>query len=262
MDMGLSGRAAQLIERLDAIGRALDASGNALALLGLGSVGLELDRIDAYSDLDFFAIVAPGFKQWYIDHLDWMAAAAPIVYAFRNTVDGYKLLYDDGIFCEFAVFEPGELSQIPFAAGRIVWSRSEFDGRLAIPARGAGPAPASSTEWLVGEAITNLYVGLGRYHRGEKLSAARFIQQYAVERILDLAPRLEAVQAGYADHFTPDRRFEQRFPITGAALPQMVQGYERSPQSALAILAFLEAHVAVNVAMAAQVRRLATEEAL
>jgi len=40
-----------LLTRLDNIGRDLAQSDHALALLGLGSVGLELDRLDAYSDL-------------------------------------------------------------------------------------------------------------------------------------------------------------------------------------------------------------------
>ncbi len=256
MSLHTTGRPAALLARLDAIGRALEASDHALALLGLGSVGLELDRLDEYSDLDFFAVVEAGYKWRYIDNLDWLGAA-PIVYAFRNTVDGYKLLYEDGIFCEFAVFEPHELAHIPFAAGRIVWQRPGFDERLAMPAR-AAPAPGSSSdEWLVGEALTNLYVGLCRYRRGERLSAARFIQQYAVDRVLDLASRIEQAQPGHVDGFTPERRFEQRFPLTAAALPQMVQGYDRSPQSALAILRFLERHFPVNAAMVARVRELA-----
>jgi len=62
MTLHESDRPAALLARLDAIGRALDASGHGMALLGLGSVGLELERLDAYSDLDFFAIVEAGHK--------------------------------------------------------------------------------------------------------------------------------------------------------------------------------------------------------
>jgi hypothetical protein len=46
-----------LLYRLDEIGKSLEKSGHALALIGLGSVGLELERLDQYSDLDFFVIV-------------------------------------------------------------------------------------------------------------------------------------------------------------------------------------------------------------
>src|SRR5262249_50668386 len=111
----------RLLARLDEIGNSLAKTGNAFALLGLGSIGLELDRIDGYSDLDFFVIVQPGHKQAFIQKLDWMEQVHPVAYAFQNTDDGYKLLFEDGIFCEFAVFEPDELSHVPFARGRIVW---------------------------------------------------------------------------------------------------------------------------------------------
>lgn len=245
----------QLLERLDAIGESLRASGNALALLGLGSVGTETARLDAYSDLDFFAIVREGYKAYYIDQLDWLSTIYPIAYAFRNTVDGYKVLFEDGIFCEFAVFEPQELAHIPFSAGRIVWKAADFDESLCQPR----PPTRHSThpiEFRLGEALTNLYVGLGRYHRGEKLSAARFIQNYAVDQILQLAAQIEAAQPALVDVYNAERRFEQRFPDVAAHLPKFIQGYDRSPESALAILEFLEAHFEVNPAIAAQIRSL------
>lgn len=240
-------REQQLLARLDAIGQSLAATGRALALLGLGSVGAELDRLDAYSDLDFFAIVRPGHKQAFLHNLDWLSSVCPVVYAFQNTDDGHKLLFADGIFGEFAVFEPGELAGIPFAAGRVVWQSPDFDPALAVPLpRQSEPRPV---EWLVGEALTNLYIGLCRYHRGEKLSAARFIQGYAVDRLVDLSARIEAEQPAYQDLFTAERRYERRFPGIAAHLPEFIQGYTSSIESARAILAFLDAHFALNPAM-------------
>lgn len=117
------------------------------------------------------------------------------------------------------------------------------------------PAP-QSVDWHLGEALTNLYVGLGRYRRGEKLAAQRFIQHYAVDRVIALAAAIEAPQAGHIDPFSPERRIEARMPRLALLLPSMVQGYERSPESALAILAFLEAHFPVSPAMAQAIRAL------
>lgn len=246
-----------LLARLDAIGASLAETGRALALIGLGSVGLELDRIDDYSDLDFFAIVEDGHKQQFIADLGWLSRTHPVAYAFQNTVDGHKLLFADGIFCEFAVFELNELAHIPFAAGRIVWRRPEVPETIAAPAAEAVRPPApQSVAWHLGEALTNLYVGMGRYRRGEKLTAQRFIQHYAVDRVIALAAALEPPQAGHIDPFSPERRIEQRMPQLAQLLPAMVQGYERSPESALAILAFLESHFPVSPAMAAAIRAL------
>jgi len=249
-----------LLDRLDAIGRSLEKSGHALALIGLGSVGIELDRLDAYSDLDFFAVVADGFKARYINNLDWLSTICPLAYTFRNTPDGYKLLFADGIFCEFAVFELAELKAIPFATGRLVWKQPEVDATIGTPAASSKPAPPPDNDFQLGEALTNLYVGLGRYARGEKLSAARFIQQYAVDHILELAPSIAAESLAQKDPYSRERRFEQRFPGLARELPRFVQGYKRSRESALAILEFLEKHFDVNPALAGEIRRLAAKQ--
>lgn len=248
-----------LLSRLDEIGQSLERSGHGLALIGLGSVGTELARLDSYSDLDFFAIVEPGYKATFIETLDWLACLNPIAYCFKNSPDGYKLLFEDGIFCEFAVFEPDELVHIPFAAGRVVWKQPWIDDSIAAPALLVPARSAASTEWLVGEALTNLYVGLGRYRRGEKLSATRFIQNYAVDRILDLAERIESEQPAFRDQFSGERRFEQRFPETARQLAAFVRGYKANPESALAILAFLERHFTVNPHLACAIRELCAD---
>ena len=238
-----------LLERLDAIGRSLADTGHALALLGLGSVGTELDRIDAYSDLDFFVVVEEGYAQAYRADLGWLGAVWPIAYAFPNSAHGSKFLFADGIYGEFAVFTPAELAEAEFLEARIVWKAAGVDDGIRFARMVPAPRAARPPEESLGEILTNLYVGLGRYYRGERLSAFRFIQGYAVDRILELAPRLEAAQAAHRDPFGPERRFEQRYPTVAQELPRFMQGYDRTPESAAAILAFLERHWAVDPAM-------------
>lgn len=245
----------QLLARLDAIGAALSQTPGALALIGLGSAGAETDRMDNYSDLDFFVIVAPDQRAAFLGDLGWCAAAGPVAFAFLNTIDGYKLLYEDGIFCEFAVFDPEQLAGIPFAAARVVWAHPEFD-RASVPAQAHAPADARPAEWLLGEALTNLFVGMARYRRGERLSAARFIQGYALDRVIDLASREGPAGAARRDPFSGDWRVEARLPALAELLPQMAPGYADSPAAALAILAWLEARFPVNAPLAARIREL------
>ncbi len=249
----------QLLHRLDEIGRALSQEPGALALIGLGSVGIELERLDRFSDLDFFVIVRAGQKPRYLADLGWLTAMAPAAYCFANTVDGYKLLYQDGIFCEFAVFEEDELKEAAFAPGRVVWKAGGVPDGIGIPRRAPKTGQPSSTEWLVGEALTNLYVGLARDRRGEKLSAMRFIQNYAADRILELAERVEAVRAVDNDPFNIERRYEQRVPDMAARLPGLLQGYERNRESALAALDYLERNFELNPAMKQAVLALCGE---
>lgn len=246
-----------LLARLDAIARALASSPDGLALIGLGSVGLETARIDAYSDLDFFAVVGRGAKARFVEDLEWLSRVKPIAYAYRNTADGHKVLFEDGVFCEFAVFELGELAAIPFAPGRLVWKRDGIDDAIAAPVLPL-PAPAArDPAWLLGEALTSLYVGLGRFRRGEKLSGGRLVQVDAVDRVVELAATFEDGAAAARDPFAPLRRVERRLPALALRLPAFVQGYERTPESALAILEFLEARFAVAPAMASAIRALA-----
>lgn len=249
-------KTSSLLKRLDEIGHSLAQSGHALALIGLGSVGEELDRMDEYSDLDFFVIVEPGYKRHYIDSLDWLSRIAPIAYQFLNTPDGYKLLFSDGIFCEFAIFELQELDGIPFAPGRIVWKRDDAPEALHQPAKAPVRAEQRPKEFLIGEAITNLYVGMGRDKRGEKLSAMRFIQGYAVDRLLELADYIEPEQNTARDIFVNERRFEQRHPAIAKEMSAWLQGYDHNRESVLAILSFLEQHFEVNQAMADEIRKL------
>lgn len=249
---------AALLARLDAIARSLEASGHGLALIGLGSVGIETQRLDEWSDLDFFAIVEPGHKAQLLDDLGWLAAAGPLVWHFRNTVDGHKLFYADGIFCECAVFEPQELAGIPYAPGRMVWRREGVPDAWALPQRGPVAPPRPDVDWLVGEALGNLYVGLSRWRRGERLSALRFIQGHAVDRLLELIALTEPAVAGVQrDPYSLERRFEQRFPSIARLLPDFLPGLAHSPAAALAILACLEQRWTISPGMSGAIRALA-----
>ena len=253
-------RPALLLARLDDIGAALRDSGHALALIALGSVGLERERLDQYSDLDFFVIVDPGCKARYIDRLDWLEAAAPLAWHFRNTVDGHKALSTDGIFCEFAVFEPQELAAIPFAPGRIVWRRPGVDDAIAVPRRPLPEARLPDEEWIVGEALACLYVGLQRWQRGERLSATRLVQGAALDRLIELDALRAAQEPSSAsvDPFSRERRLEQRRPELARELPRLVPGYASTPQAALAVLEALERRGAsLHPALRQRIRELA-----
>ncbi len=247
-----------LQDRLASIARELSGREDALALLGLGSVGAETDRLDAWSDLDFFVLVGEGAKGRYVGNLDWLAGAHPLLWHFQNTVDGHKALMADGVFCEFAVFEIQELSGVPYAPGRFIWRRDGVDEALAWAER---PLPARhDADWLIGEALSNLIVGLHRHARGEKLSAMRLVQVHCLDRVLEFLEQQQAPShdsAGARDPFNVDRRIEMRCSQAASALPTWAGGYERTVPAALALLAALEAHHAVPADVAAHLRRLA-----
>ncbi|MCA1032241.1 hypothetical protein LCL95_14480 [Bacillus timonensis] len=249
-----------LVRRLDDIGLSLEKSKGALLLLGLGSVGVELERLDEYSDLDFFVIVKKGYKERFLKKLDWLQSAYLLAYAFQNTNVGYKVLFEDGVYGEFAVFEENELENISYSGGRIVWKCSSL-GNVDIPVNKNLPTylQKNSLDFSINEALTNLYVGLCRYARGEKLSALRFIEGYALNNILTVLHLLEKEENHLPDQFSIERRVEKRFPSLAEKLSGMLQGYEHTPKSALRILDYLESVYQVNPRMSSEIRSMMIE---
>ena len=175
----------KLLLRLEQISQSLKGSGKARALIGFGSAA-EIHRMDAYSDLDFLVIAKKGNKSELIENIDWLTSIANVGYHYLFVKDGYKLFYEDGVFCDFGILEEDEVKQIPHAEGRIIWCEEDFDQSLCLPTHNCSYelTDVNDVNRQVGEALTGIYVGLCRFARGEKLSAARHIQNIAVDHLL------------------------------------------------------------------------------
>jgi len=221
------------LQRLQHIADRLQSDPRALALLALGSVGRDTERLDEHSDLDFFVIVQD--KPAFLDDLGWLGE--PLQWWHRDTPDGCKALVGDQ-FHEFAVFRPEELPGVPFEPGRLVWARAGFDPAVLVPSVPAKP----DADWLSREILSNLYVGLHRWLRGEKLAAMRMVQEVALDNLLRLW--------GPDDPFNPARRAES----LGLPLDHMAAGYDKTPWAAAAILEALPP--GAHDAMATEVQQL------
>ena len=246
-----------MLARLDDLGRVLADRRDALALIGLGSVGADLARLDDHSDLDFFVVVDDGAKARYLADIDWLEALGPIAFQFANTVDGRKVLFDDDLYAEYAVFTLPELADAAYASGRVVWRREDAPAGLESPKRPLPARSAETIEWHVGEALTNLYVGLHRDLRGERLSAMRLIQVHALDHLISVLDLLERARAARQDPFALERGVERRLEPSVLSLQDLAPGYEHNRDAALAILGALERHVAVDVRMAQAIRGVA-----
>ena len=126
-------------------------------------------------------------------------------------------------------------------------------------AKPSNPVPnlrVDSLDYPLNEALTNLYVGLGRYARGERLSATRFVQGYAVDRILSVLHLLEQEVDYFPDPFGNEAAREE-IPRFAEIIGDMIQGYDHVPESALRILNFIEEAYPVNRKLSDEIRRLA-----
>lgn len=242
------------LARLDRLAERLSRDPDVVAVLGVGSAGAEADRFDDHSDIDVFVVVGDDeAARRYADTTDWLTGfGGSPAHTFVSDRHGRKALFHDGLFVEYAVFTAAELPTIPFVGERVVWCRDGFEPVGRRP----GVAPdLDRVEVHLNEALSNLFVGLHRELRGERLTATRFIQVYAVDRVLALrrlAPGTVQVQP---DAFEPTRRVE-RGTADGVPLSAMIPGYDRNAEGAAATLAWLRAHHEPAEVMVAAIERL------
>lgn len=176
-----------------------------LAFLGLGSMH-DQSRLDTYSDVDFFLIVKDGFVKKFLTHLDWLQVST-IIFSYQETEDGLKVIYEDGILLEFAVFEVAKLKDIPYQRGTVFYHKEGFDVNVLEPTKSYQPKPID-LDYIIPDLLSNLYVGLLRELRGEHVAALLMIQVYAAHKTLRvLSPHDD-------DPFVVERRIEQRLSIS------------------------------------------------
>lgn len=226
----------KVIKRLNDIGVGLKSYEDVLCLLGLGSMK-EIDRADMYSDMDFFLIVEDGKKEQYLNDLSWLEVK-PLSYVFKNTPDGYKVLFEDGVFGEFAVFEKHEMKNARFSRGLSYYHRNDFDLNVVEP-KFEPKQKIIDKDFNINEALTNIYIGLLRDDRGEKSSAMTFIQGHAYNLVVELFPLVFKESNIHKDGYVFERRIEERFPDAKMLISTFRQGYLKSKASAKALLDFL-----------------------
>ena len=90
-------------------------------------------------------------------------------------------------------------------------------------------------DYLIGQFLTNLYVGVGRYARGERLSGRHFIKCLAAGSLLRLLTRYTLPTGNSSlDNLDPLRRFESAFPNLGEELNWIL--VMETPQAGLGLL--------------------------
>ncbi|WP_229075952.1 nucleotidyltransferase domain-containing protein [Actinoplanes sp. DH11] len=245
------------LRRLDELAALLAGRDDVVAVLALGSAGAQRGRLDEHSDLDFFLVVDEKARWRYAERIDWLEAPCPILFSFAHERNGRKALYEDGVFAEYVVVTPAELPRIPFAGARVVWRRADAPPGLT---ESQAPVPRTAydtVEFHLNEALTNLYVGLRRELRGERLSASRFIQSHAVDRVVSLL-RLSSGEVPYRDVFDPARRVERAYAADVLPLAEMVPGYAHNVAAARAVFGWLTHRYPVHPGIGAAIRALLT----
>jgi len=243
------------LQRMHELAEFVKTNSDVLCLLGLGSMS-EVNRADAYSDMDFFIIVHDDAKLKFLEDLFWLKVR-PLTYAFKNSNDGYKILYDDGVYGEFAVFTKDELANAHFTKGIIYYKQDDFDASLVIPSNAPKLKPID-IEHNINEALTNIYIGLKRLHRGELASATTFIQVHAYQNTIVLFDVIFNKLDTYSDPYVFERRIEYRYKPAKLLLEKMRPGYLHNQLAANTILKFLMDHFNVNTHIIREIQQMLT----
>ena len=131
-----------------------------LGLVAVGSMARQGSLPDRWSDHDFFVVVESGTQESFRSNLDWVPRHDEIALSFRETAHGVKAIFRDGHLIEFAVFDPDELALARINRYRALLDRKGSANAVArvAEATAAGATPPLG-RWLVGQFLTNLWVG-------------------------------------------------------------------------------------------------------
>lgn len=204
----------------------LEADAEVLGLVWLGSSSGLPPLPDAYSDHDFFVVTRPLVQERFRTQLGWLPNATEVVFSFRETAHGVKVLDRHGHLLEFAVFDLDELSLARVNRYRVAFDRADIAARLARvrEATATQTAQAPDRRWLLGQFVTELVVGVNRAARGELLSAHTRVRGQAVQHLLGLLrAKASPTQLAGLDDLDRSRRFEQAFPSLGGELAQALE---------------------------------------
>lgn len=200
--------------------RSVAARDDVEGLVLLGSTA-EPERVDEWSDHDFYLVVREGTQERFRTGLEWLPDAALIAFAVRETAHGLKVVLRDGHMLEFAVASPAEVATFAGSPYVVALDRADVATRMAA----APTAPPAAGVDVLREFrlfLATLLIGTGRARRGEELAGGQLVRGAAVEhlaRVLSalLAPPASAA-AAVSDPFNALRRFEQAHPEAGEAL--------------------------------------------
>lgn len=191
-----------------------------VGLVLLGSTAA-VDRVDEWSDHDFYLVVREGQQERFRSDLGlWLPDVDEIAFAVRETEHGLKVVYSSGAVLEFAVASLDEVSTFGGSPYAVVLDRADLTERMA-----SGPAiPAPREVDALREFrlfLSLLLIGVGRARRGEELAGGQLVRTYALERLLTVL-REQLGDAGVSgpmpDPFNVFRRFEQTHPVIGREL--------------------------------------------
>jgi len=194
-------------------------------LVAVGSMSKQNHQPDEWSDHDFFVIVKSGYQKEFRENLSWLPDFENILLSFQETEHGLKVFYNNGHLIEFAVFDKEELFLAKINSYRILIDKANIKKNIEKIKDNTTVQASSYTnnDLLIEQFITNLVVGIGRYNRGEIISAHQFVKVSALNKLLLLIEKNTAfTKDKLLDNLDPLRRFEFVYPELGSEINNLL----------------------------------------
>lgn len=211
------------LARMDQLTAFFASLPDVLAVVAFGSNAFR-ERFDDSSDLDFLVLVMPNAKANTLDNIPDLSMFCAIDAVHIAYGDAVKLLFADGVLCDFGVVTPDQLATFHHGPGKYLWCR---EGWLPADISPREPARMAACDHML-HALFHLYTGLLRVARAEEAAAFFEIQVMAAEHVLTL------LEGDKADAFSPLRRAEALLP--DEVLQAYMPGYGHSLYAAKAML--------------------------
>ncbi|MBN1681151.1 MAG: hypothetical protein JW966_12770 [Anaerolineae bacterium] len=207
--------------------RNLERDPRVIGLMASGSMAGSSHQPDEWSDHDFWLIVEPDAQAWLHSHHEWLPDSDQIALWFREPHGGFKAIYRSGHLLEFAVSDRQILQQAKVNDYRLLIDRDGLAAdleRLQAETTAEFKQLAEDDQCLLGQFLTNLLVGVGRYRRGEQISARLFITGWSLYALLRLVPKYIPTDHPEAlDNLDPLRRVEMAYPELGAEINRLLR---------------------------------------
>jgi hypothetical protein len=219
---------------------AVEGNPDVLGVVLAGS-GAQPERIDEWSDHDFFLIVRQDPESWRRD-VSWLPDADKIVIRAKEGIHGQKIVMADGHVLEFAVATVEEMAGWAVNHYQVVLDHGGVEEFIAGLAAATVVEPVDPWRELQ-LFLAILYIGVGRDRRGEVLAAGRFVRAYALEHLLAAWRALLPPQVGaLEDSLDVHRRFELAYPSASAELAAAIA--QRPEPAGRDLVAIAERHLA------------------
>ena len=192
-------------------------------IIGLVLVGstAETERVDKWSDHDFFVITESNEQEPLRRDLSWLPNSVEIAFWFRETQHGLKVVYKSGNVLEFAIFDCDELRGCTVNHHRLAYGSEDVQRALVV-------AKSRLPEVVVGDDLADfrhflsvLVIQVGRARRGELLTAGQGIRGTAATALLKVLTRRLPYDP-QLDRLDVSRRFEFAHPIIGKVIADAI----------------------------------------